>query len=111
MPDSVKELAGRMKEHACHCCQEIPIDQIYSDLRETLAILVHEQWTAWLLYLMSNCVVTEDADHAIAIPNSVMERWGRRMRTPYNRLSESEKESDRKEADRVITVLREKGLL
>ncbi len=42
-------------------------------------------------------------------PNSSIhhvERWLRQMDTPYAELSEIEKESDRKEADRVLAVMR-----
>lgn len=33
------------------------------------------------------------------------ERWKRQMVTPYAQLSEREKESDRRQADKVIAVL------
>ena len=40
-----------------------------------------------------------------SIPKWAVDRWKRQMQTPYNDLSEEEKESDRKEADGMIAIL------
>ena len=40
------------------------------------------------------------------MPQDKLERWQRQMNTPYENLSEQEKESDRKEADRTIEAIR-----
>jgi hypothetical protein len=62
-------------------------------LRERLAALEHEQWAHWTRYLL---------DHLT--PENV-ERWRRQIDTPYERLSEPEKESDREWADRVLKLV------
>ncbi len=62
-------------------------------LRERLADLEHEQWTHWTRHLL---------DHAT--PENVA-RWRRQCETPYSALTESEKESDREWADRVLRLL------
>lgn len=69
-----------------------------SGLREELADLAHEQWSGWMRYLFDNW-----SDDSVA-------RWQRQMETPYAGLSEEEKDSDRKEADRVLAVLRKHGV-
>ena len=75
-------------------------------LRERLAALEHEQWAHWTRYLL---------DHLT--PENV-ERWRRQIDTPYDRLSEPEKGSDREWADRVLGLIeadegwrRDEGLL
>jgi len=67
---------------------------LLGELRELLAHLAHEQWSGWTEYLLENL----DQVH--------IEGWKRQIATPYEFLSESEKDSDRKEADRVLGVLR-----
>lgn len=80
------------------------------DLRECLAALAHEQWSGWMKHLFSK---VEGLEHeqlrsgrlAVVIPGEWAERWARQMRTPYEQLSEEEKESDRSEADRVLQII------
>jgi hypothetical protein len=62
-------------------------------LRERLAALEHEQWAHWTRYLL---------DHLT--PENV-ERWRRQIDTPYEQLSEAEKQSDREWADRVLEIV------
>lgn len=80
-----------------------------NELREQLAELCHKQWSGWMEYLFSKCmreVGQFDRDTgALIIPRQAVERWQRQMDTPYSGLSEDEKESDRKEADRFIALL------
>lgn len=71
-------------------------ERVNNDLRERLAALCHEQWSGWMRYLFEHCSL---------IPESFVIRWKRQMNTPYTELSEEEKESDRKEADRFLTLL------
>lgn len=71
--------------------------------REALAALAHEQWSGWMDYLFSKCKLTEMGD--AVIPKSCVLWWQRQMGTTYADLSEVEKDSDRKEADRVIALL------
>lgn len=77
--------------------------------REPLAALSHEQWSGWMRYMFSKCYA-EDWDgkpHPMTyIPTHLVERWLRQMNTPYADLPESEKESDRVEADKMIAVMR-----
>jgi len=86
------------------------------NVRERLAELCHEQWSGWMEYLFSKCVenkkTTEIAGNtydytSLTIPSWAVERWGRQMKTPYKDLSEEEKESDRKEADKILALGKE----
>jgi arsenate reductase-like glutaredoxin family protein len=60
---------------------------------EQLAALEHEQWAHWTRYMLDN--LTEEN----------IARWRRQIDTPYEELSEKEKESDRKWARKVLDVL------
>jgi hypothetical protein len=66
---------------------------VTTPIRERLAALEHEQWAHWTRYLL---------DHLT--PENV-ERWRRQIDTPYEELSESEKQSDREWADRVLELV------
>jgi hypothetical protein len=64
-----------------------------NSLRERLAALEHQQWAHWTRHLLDN-LTPENA-----------ERWRRQIDTPYERLSEAEKRSDREWADRVLELI------
>ena len=66
---------------------------VTAPIRERLAALEHEQWAHWTRYLL---------DHLT--PENV-ERWRRQIDTPYEDLSEPEKQSDREWADRVLELV------
>ena len=63
------------------------------ELREKLAELAHSQWSGWMEWMLKNL----DDVH--------IKNWKRQMNTPYDKLSEREKDSDRKEADKYLQVL------
>jgi hypothetical protein len=67
---------------------------VATPLRERLAALEHEQWANWTRYLLDH-LTPED-----------VERWRRQIDTPYEQLSEAEKQSDREWADRVLELIR-----
>lgn len=68
-------------------------------LVEALAALSHDQWAGWTRWML-DCLKSPDREAHIA-------RWERQIQTPYANLSEAEKESDRKEARRMVKVFTE----
>lgn len=62
-------------------------------LVEHLAILEHAQWAHWTQYMLDNLT-----------PENI-ERWRAQINTPYEKLSETEKDSDREWAFRVLQAL------
>ena len=70
------------------------------ELREDLASLEHEQWAHWTEYMLKNYGALF-GDHNRA-------RWEKQIRTPYSKLSEKEKDSDREWADKVIALIKKK---
>jgi hypothetical protein len=67
--------------------------KITKEQREKLAALEHDQWGHWTEYMLNN--LTQE--------NII--RWRKQIRTPYNRLTEKEKDSDRVWADKVIKII------
>ena len=73
------------------------------ELREQLAALQHQQWSGWMLYLFSKSYTSVNGD--TTIPREFASRWMRQCDTKYADLPESEKESDRIEADKYIPII------
>jgi hypothetical protein len=71
--------------------------------RERLAEYAHESWAGWVRHQWSLSTLNEDGSRTL--PKDSVDRWTRQSTTPYPYLSESEKESDRKEADIIINVI------
>ena len=61
---------------------------------EELAELEHIQWAHWTRYMLNNLT-----------PENI-ERWKRQIDTPYEELSEEEKNSDRKWARKVLGIVK-----
>jgi hypothetical protein len=80
-------------------------------MREKLAALAHEQWSGWMRYLFERSHRAEEGGEvapggSVVIPSASVVRWRRLMDTPYGKLTEQEKESDRAEADRVLAEIK-----
>ena len=76
-------------------------------MREKLAELAHYQWSVWMGYLFSKGTFNKDGTWTM--PEWAVNRWVIQMGMPYNRLSEEEKNSDRKEADKFMEIFRGEG--
>lgn len=76
------------------------------ELREALAAYAHDEaWSGWMEYLFSKSA--QNPDGSVTIPGGLVARWKRQMTTAYADLPENEKDSDRKEADRMIAIVQE----
>jgi hypothetical protein len=73
--------------------------------REDLAQLAHAQWSGWMEYMFTKAPL--NADGTWTMPAWAVERWQRQMKTAYADLPESEKKSDRDEADKMLKVVDE----
>ena len=62
-------------------------------MRDKIAKLEHEQWAHWTKYFLNN-----------ATPENI-DRWNKQIDTPYEQLTEKEKESDRVWADRILELI------
>ena len=76
-------------------------------LKEGFAEYAHEVWCQWMRYLFSKSFQLKnnsDLDGGAIIPPYLVKRWLRQMNTVYDNLSEEEKESDRKQALKIIDI-------
>jgi hypothetical protein len=74
-------------------------------LLEHLASIEHERWSHWQKYLHEQCMT--GADGSLTIPAELARRWSEQMSTPYDELSEEEKESDREQVRLYLPVIAE----
>lgn len=72
-------------------------------LLETLASLEHERWAHWQRYVHEQC--TPGDDGSLTIPAHLVARWSQQIATPYEDLSEPEKNSDRDQVRRYLPVV------
>ena len=71
------------------------------ELLETLAALEHERWSGWMKYQAEKA----GGEHPITgEPYEI--RWKRQSETPYARLPEQERESDRIEVRKTLSAIR-----
>ena len=74
---------------------------------EEAAAMEHERWAKWQAYLHSKCVEHEDGKGEwVCFPSDSFKRWERQINTPYEALSEKEKESDRAEVRQYLPLIR-----
>lgn len=76
------------------------------ELIEKLADYEHDRWSRWQRHVFNKSIKNEDG--SVTIPKDYVDRWIRQINTSYCSLSESEKDSDRKEAIRIINIINEK---
>ncbi len=74
--------------------------------REALAAYAHEAWAAYMGYFLSKCIV--QGDGALLIPAGYVQSIERLIAAPYQTLSDRDKDSDRKEADKILEILQRK---
>ncbi len=69
-------------------------------LRETLADELHEIWAHWMKYQFTRMQYSNNGEWVIL--DADMKKWTKQAHTPYSKLNENEKNSDRDQADRLI---------
>lgn len=82
--------------------------------REKLATYAHDAWAGWMKYMFEkgvllneNGMTPEPGEPArLMLPTWAVDRWTRQAYTAYPDLPDSEKESDRAEADRMLVLMR-----
>lgn len=72
-------------------------------LFEKLADIEHQRWADWQKYLHSLC--DKNPNGSLTIPSFFVKQWERQIDTPYQGLSEKEKESDRDQVRRYWELI------
>ena len=75
-----------------------------NELLEALADDEHARWSRWTQWQFGLC--QPQPDGSLVIPAPLVTRWKRQAGTPYRDLSETEKNSDRAEAERILAIVR-----
>lgn len=73
------------------------------ELREKLAAIEHDRWSHWQRYLHSKGMLRKDG---LVLSHDDIAHWERQINTPYEELSEREKDSDRKEVDKYLPLIK-----
>lgn len=103
-PSSAKNAQDAITEQLkiAHCAMGKVIDLMSgTDTRETIADIQHGIWSSWMQWVFKICPTNDDG--SVTIPSASVERWKRQIATPYADLTEKEKDSDREQADKVLT--------
>jgi hypothetical protein len=79
------------------------IDDVLSSLSEGLASIEHERWSHWQTYLHDKCV--RNPDGSLTIPKGYVDQWTAQASTPYNELSDKERQSDRDQVQRYLPLI------
>ncbi len=83
-----------------------PIEEKWEEtFVEEGANIEHDRWARWQKYLHSRGIVDNQGEGYLCIPMGLIKRWERQIDTPYSELSESEKESDRKETRNYLSLI------
>ena len=75
-----------------------------TDQREKLSALQHQIWSDWMAHLFE--VSTTNADGTVTIPKKYVEQWQREIKTAYDDLTEKEKDGDRKQVDKMLSLIK-----
>jgi hypothetical protein len=79
-------------------------DDILEDLVDELARIEHERWAHWQRYVHSKGI--RQTDGSIVIPADLVGRWDRQISTPFDELSDQEKDSDREQVRKYLPLLK-----
>jgi hypothetical protein len=69
-------------------------------VRERMAGAIHTIWAHWMGYLFTQGEFNDDGSWTM--PKEKVERWQRQVATSFADLSEEEKESDRRQVDKML---------
>jgi hypothetical protein len=72
-------------------------------LLEKLARIEHERWSHWQRYVHEKA--SQNSDGSLTIPADLVVRWERLIATPYDQLTNEERESDREQVRRYLPII------
>lgn len=70
---------------------------------EELADIEHQRWADWQRWVHDESIGHPDG---LIIPQDLVNRWERQINTPYSKLSEKEKQSDRNQVQRYLPTIK-----
>ena len=78
-------------------------DEVLNKLVETLAAIEHQRWSHWQRYMHNKG--RRLSDGSLVLPPELVAHWDRQIDTPYDSLSDTEKESDREQVRRYLPII------
>ncbi len=78
-------------------------EAVLETLLEDLAAIEHERWAHWQRYL--HATGDRRPDGSLVLPADLVQHWDAQIATPYAKLSESEKVSDRDQVRRYLPII------
>jgi len=79
-------------------------DEVLDGLVDRLAAIEHARWAHWQSYMHKKATPT--AEGGLLLPPDLVKRWERQIDTPYEALSDDEKESDREQVRSYLEVIK-----
>lgn len=76
---------------------------IIDGLVEQLAAIEHERWSHWQKYMHGKA--TKQPDGSMVVPAELVSRWEKQMSTDYADLSDGEKQSDRDQVGKYLSLI------
>jgi hypothetical protein len=99
-----REEANSVLNHVGMRSNEEITQREQTQIREAIAAVQHDQiWAHWMEYQFSKC--TQNSDGSLTIPAESVQRWLRQMNSKYADLAETERESDRHQADKILAAI------
>jgi len=74
-------------------------------LLERIAELCHKQWSDWMKYFLNKCHYDSNGD--IVVHREYISNLELQINADYKELSEIDKEKDRREANKFLSIFRE----
>jgi len=79
------------------------VEKALESILDDLAAIEHERWSTWQVYLHSQG--TRQPDGSLILPASLVARWERQIQTPYERLTDTQKQSDRDQVRKYLPTI------
>lgn len=79
-------------------------DQILDNLVDSLAAIEHERWAHWQRYMHGKAI--KQSDGSLIIPAELVAKWERQIATPFEKLSDKEKDSDREQVSKYLPTIK-----
>ena len=79
------------------------INDLLENLLDALAAIEHERWSHWQQYMHHKG--KKQKDGSLVLPAELVNRWERQIATPFEGLSDKEKDSDREQVRRYLSLI------
>jgi len=84
--------------------ESVDLNELLTNKHEQLAYYAHDAWSGWMKYMFEKMTINDDG--TAIMPKWAVDRWTFQMNKTYDELPEDMKETDRQEADRMITIIK-----